>query len=179
MNCREFRRRHDAYVDDTLSGMHVDAMALHLRLCAECARVDTRVRRSLLLAHNLPSIEPSAAFAGRLETRLRQERAIMAGHATRHEVTEGRWHLLSMGSYAALAAGMLVAGGLAAAAARSAHANDVIRLDPVVASLPEREPFTLASSAMVASMPAGISLWPAVFVAQQAPWRFANDAVGR
>ena len=52
-----------------------------------------------------------------------------------------------------------------------------IRLAPVVASLPEPEPSTLATPAMVASMPAGMPVWPAVFVAQQAPWHFASDVL--
>jgi hypothetical protein len=51
----------------------------------------------------------------------------------------------------------------------------MIRLAPVVASLPESEPSVLATPAMVASMSAGMAVWPAVFVAQQAPWRFASD----
>jgi hypothetical protein len=58
MNCREFRRKHDAYVDDTLSGVDIEAMGRHLRLCAHCAALDTRIRRSLLLAHN-PAVDPT------------------------------------------------------------------------------------------------------------------------
>jgi hypothetical protein len=177
MNCREFRHKHDAYVDDTLSGVNVDAMSLHLRFCAECARVDTRVRRALLLAHNLPTIEPSAAFGERLQVRLRQERAILTGHAGRHGVDAGRWRSLSIGAYAALAAGVLATAGLALTMARLAAADDAIRLAPVVATLPERAPVALASSAMVASMPGGFSVWPAVFVAQQGAWHFADDAM--
>lgn len=182
MNCREFRRKHDGYVDDTLSGQDVDAMTLHLRFCRDCARIDTRVRRALLLAHNLPMIEPSAAFGERLQIRLRQERAIMSGHVARHGgdgMTEGRWRPLSMGTYAALAAGVLIVGGLAAGMTALAGDRDPIRLAPVVATLPEREPGTFAATTMIASMPAGISFWPAVFVAQQAPYHFADDAVGR
>ena len=179
MNCREFRRQHDAYVDDTLSGVDVEAMAHHLRACAGCARIDTRVRRALLLAHNLPTIEPSAAFGERLQLRLRHERAIMAGHGGRHGRTEGRWRPAALGMYAALAAAMLVAAGLGTSLASTFAHRATIRLAPVVATLPESEPATLATSAMVASVPAGISLWPAVFVAQQAPWHFASDAVGR
>ena len=179
MNCREFRRKHDGYVDDTLSGDDVEAMARHLRLCSECTRNDTRVRRALLLAHNLPMIEPSAAFGERLELRLRQERAIRIAHTARHGGDAGRWRPLSMGTYAALAAGVLLAAGLAVATTAMGTDRNVVRLAPVVASQPEQEPSTLATSTMVASMPAGISLWPAVFVAQQAPWHFADDAVGR
>src|SRR3979411_2797607 len=78
MNCREFRRKHDAYIDDTLSGVDLDAMARHRSLCASCAVLVTRVRRALLVAHNLPTIELSARFGERLQLRLAQERALLA-----------------------------------------------------------------------------------------------------
>ena len=152
MNSREFRRKHDSYVDGTLPGVDIDAMTQHLRFCAECARVDTRVRRALLLAHNLPMIEPSPAFGERLQARLRQERAIMAGHAARHGTVEGRWRSLTMGTYAALAAGVMATAGLALAMTRLAQPADAIRLAPVVATLPEHAQTMLASSAMVASV---------------------------
>ncbi len=103
----------------------------------------------------------------------------MGGHASRHEMHEGRWRSLSMGAYAALAAGVLATAGLALTMTRLALPADTIRLAPVVATLPERAPSTLASSAMLASMPGGFSVWPAVFVAQQGAWHFADDAVGR
>ena len=179
MNCREFRRKHDAYVDDTLSGMDVEAMSLHLRFCEGCARMDTRLRRALLVAHNLPAIEPSADFGARLQARIRQEQATMHGRARAHAYHEGRWRPLTMGTYAALAAGVMTAAGLAFTMASLGAHHDVIRMAPVVATLPEREPVTIASSAMVASMPGGFSVWPAVFMAQQAPVHFASDAVGR
>jgi hypothetical protein len=57
--------------------------------------------------------------------------------------------------------------------------HEMIRLAPVVATRPEAEASMLAPPAMVASMPAGMAMWPAVFVAQQAPWHFASDAVRR
>jgi hypothetical protein len=177
MNCREFRRKHDAYVDDTLSGREVEGMSLHLRFCQECGRVDTRVRRALLVAHNLPMIEPSAAFGQRLQTRLQQERAIMTSHRARHGFDEGRGRSLIPGTYAALVAGVLLASGLALAV--TLREPETLRLAPVVASVPEPVPSTLATAAMVASMPAGFSVWPAVYVAQQAEWHFAQDAAER
>lgn len=180
MNCREFRRKHDAYIDDTLSGVDLDAMAHHRRFCERCAQLDTRVRRALLLAHNLPTIELSREFGERLQTRLNHERVLLhAARASRRELKEGGWFPLSTGTYAAIAAGLLVVAGLTATLAAVGEEDRAIRLAPVVASLPEQEPSTLAMPAMVASMPAGMAVWPAVFVAQQAPWHFASDAVGR
>ena len=117
MNCREFRRKHDAYVDDTLSGVDIEGMGQHLRLCPQCAALDTRIRRSLLLARNLPTIEPSAAFGERLQMRLAQERAFMAARQHDTDAMLGmmaRRHRSSFttGTFVALAAGIAVAAGL-------------------------------------------------------------------
>jgi hypothetical protein len=183
MNCREFRRKHDAYVDDTLSGVDIEAMGRHLRLCAHCAALDTRIRRSLLLAHNLPSIQPSAAFTERLQLRLAHERALkarqhdaagtMMGLMTRHRSP------FSTGTYVALAAGIAMAAGVTMSVVLGGDTDPTIRLAPVVASAPEPEPSPLATPAMVASMPAGMPIWGAVYVAQRAPWHLASDVTGR
>jgi hypothetical protein len=176
MNCREFRRKHDAFIDDTLSGIDLDAMARHREQCERCAQLDTRVRRALLVAHNLPTIKLSAGFSQRLEVRLMHERALkVAGMMPNAD----GWRPFSVGAYTAIAAGILVAAGLAGALNLAGREPQAIRLAPVVASLPEPEPSTLATPALVAAMPAGMGVWPAVFVAQQAPWHFASDAVGR
>jgi hypothetical protein len=179
MNCREFRRKHDAFIDDTLSGVDLERMAGHRRLCAACAQLDTRVRRALLVARNLPSIDVSPAFAQRLQERLAQERAM---HRSTSPVTTSplwRWGQLSAGAYAMVAAGVLAAAGLAGVVVWSDSGDDAIRLAPVVASQPEPEPSTFVSPTMVAAVPAGMPLWPAVFVAQQAPYHFASDEAAR
>ncbi len=74
MDCTDFRRHHLAYVDDTLPGDVLVAAERHRVECATCGAHDTLVRRSLLIARNLPSIEPSADFSARLEARLREVR---------------------------------------------------------------------------------------------------------
>ncbi|MEO8560507.1 MAG: zf-HC2 domain-containing protein [bacterium] len=185
MNCREFRHKHDAYVDDTLSGVDLEAMGRHLRLCTTCAALDTRIRRSLLIARNLPTIELSAAFSERLQMRLAHERALRAatsrdaGFGTVMDVSRRHGAPMIAGAFVALAAGIAMAAGLVLTASVLRGEDEAIRLAPVVASLPEPEPSSLAMPAMVASMPAGMPVWPAVFVAQQAPWRLASDAMGR
>jgi hypothetical protein len=180
MNCREFRRKHDAYVDDTLSGVELEGMANHRRFCEQCAQLDTRIRRALLVAHNLPTIQPSAAFSERLQARLRAERmSLDLVHETQAPFTTRRWYPLSANAFTAIAAGMLAAAGLATAVSLSDSRDDVIRLAPVIASRPEAEPSALMPPTMIAAVPAGMPLWPAVFVAQQAPWHFASDAAGR
>lgn len=70
MDCRTFRKHHFAFVDDTLPGTDLVAMELHRQECATCARHDAVVRRSLLVVRNLPEIEPSADFAERLQRRI-------------------------------------------------------------------------------------------------------------
>ena len=79
MDCSAFRRHHVAYVDDTLPGDLVVAAARHVAECPACARHDTAVRRSLLLARNLARdtapLECSADFGVRLEARLAAVRA--------------------------------------------------------------------------------------------------------
>lgn len=177
MNCREFRRKHDAYIDDTLSGVDLDAMALHRSLCAMCAQVDTRVRRSLLIARNIPMIQPSPAFSERLQVRLAAERALMQAAPTQSSAWPDRWHSLPGGAYVVLAAGVLAAVVLAGVVT-AAGPREAIRLAPVIASVPESPASLMSTPAVVASMSAGVSLWPAVFVAQQAPYHFASDVLG-
>jgi hypothetical protein len=177
MNCREFRRKHGAYIDDTLSGVDFDRMARHRQLCERCSQLDTRVRRALLVARNLPTIQPSATFSDRLNARLKEERASfeLARHVDAAQ-SAARMRPFSVGAYSVIAAGVLVAAGLAGAVVYGNPRAEVIRLAPVVASRPEAEPSPLTTPTIVASMPAGMPLWPAVFVAQQAPWHFASDA---
>ncbi|HEV7994603.1 MAG TPA: hypothetical protein VGP25_22475 [Gemmatimonadaceae bacterium] len=146
--------------------------------------MDTRIRRSLLLARNLPTIEPSAAFSERLQMRLAQERALQArasreaGHSGMNTSMRHRAPLFT-GAYVALVAGLAMAAGLVVTVSVTRGNDEAIRLAPVVASMPEPEPSPLAMPAMIASMPAGMPVWPAVFAAQQTPWRLASDALGR
>lgn len=179
MHCREFRRKHDAFIDDTLSGVDSQAMTRHRDECPRCARLDIRVRRALLLAHNLPTIEPSADFAERLQQRLSSERARMMAAQRPDLAASQPWRPLSIRTYAAVAAGLVAAVAIGATVSASYREPEIIRLAPVVASIPEAEPSTLATPTLVASLPGGMGVWPAVFVAQQAPWHFASDAVGR
>jgi len=179
MNCREFRSKHDAYVDDTLSGVDLDAMALHRQLCERCSHLDTRVRRALLIARNIPMIQPSAAFSQRLRARLDAERNSGDVRFADDGTFAAQGHSMFGGRYAVVMAGVLMAAGVAATFAMANTQDDVIRMSPVVATLPETELSPLTTPTMVASVSAGMPMWPAVFVAQQAPWHFASDAAGR
>lgn len=53
MDCTGFRARHLDYVDGTLDEPALVACERHRAECAECARLDIRVRRGLLVCHNV------------------------------------------------------------------------------------------------------------------------------
>jgi hypothetical protein len=71
MDCRQFRKRHTTFVEGTMSARATSGMYEHLDGCERCAAFDAVVRRGLLVARNLPAIEPSRDFNARLQARLR------------------------------------------------------------------------------------------------------------
>jgi hypothetical protein len=165
MDCREFRSRHVAFVDDTLPMMQMEAMLRHLRTCTRCARHDTAVRRSLLVVRNLPEIEPSADFMARLNQRLSEL------HVSRE--LPPPTSTSSLLRFAAIAAGLAIA-SYVSLDVMSRRAPAEIRLAPVIASVPEQMPSPVNDAAFVASMSAGIPVWPAVLMLDQAPMHMAN-----
>ena len=171
MDCRDFLDKHALLVDVRCSALEEREMREHMRRCPNCSRHDTVVRRSLMLVRSLPTIEPSPGFRARLEARLRAAPTVdVAPRPLR----------ASVGSFVALAAGVAFVAFLAANVVRQSGSTE-IRLPPVVASLPEHdEPSPITTSAMVATVPTGMSIWPAIMVASQAPIHFvaaemAND----
>src|ERR687894_851682 len=102
MDCREFGKNHLAFVDDTLSAVDTAAMRCHLNVCSRCARLDTRIRRGLLLARNLPIVQPSADFMERLNARLRE-----VGPVDRYAAATPSYRGFSAGTFSAIAAGVL------------------------------------------------------------------------
>ena len=164
MDCREFRAKHVAFVDDTLSLVDMEAMQRHLRVCSQCARRDIAVRRSLLVVRNLPEIEPSADFMSRLNSRLAE---CSPAHGN------DRVFSPTIGAFASIAAGVALVTYLALGVS-SKDAPAEIRLAPVVASIPEPMPSPMNDPAFVASMSAGIPMWPTVLMMDQAPMHMAN-----
>ena len=161
MDCREFRDQHALFVDLRCSALEENEMREHMRLCPKCSRHDTVVRRSLMLVRSLPSIELSPDFRARLEARLRTASPEMAPRPYR----------ASYAAFLALAASVVFLAYLAADATwRSAPTE--IRMAPVVANIPEFEPSPVATPALVATVPTGMSVWPAIVVASQAPIHF-------
>ena len=169
MDCREFCDNHVAFVDDTLAGIELVRMQRHIGECENCAKHDARVRRALLIFRNLPSIEPSADFSQRLEARLRRE-------CQCDDLLATTQRNLKRGAIAATLASAAMLGYIATTLYRSDSPRDLV-MPPVVASLPEPEltPITTSTPAIVTSVSAGLTIWPAALFAEQVPVRFAHS----
>jgi anti-sigma factor RsiW len=169
MDCREFSDKHVAFVDDTLAGIELVRMQRHIAECECCAKQDAKIRRALLLFRNLPSIEPSADFSERLHARLRREVQCEALLATTHRN-------LRRGAIAATLASAAMLGYIATTLYHSQAPRDLL-MPPVVATLPETDfiPIATSSPAIVTSVSAGLSIWPAALFAEQVPVRFAHS----
>lgn len=184
MDCRSFRKHHLAYLDNTLPGDLLVSAECHVIACEACARHDTAVRRSLLLARNLAPIEPSADFSARLEARLRVEcaggwRAASArGKDDAYGGELARAALLtrafsSRTRVAAVAASLLLA---TYAAGNSLEWGDgaesaAMWHPPVMAAAPEPAPAPAAFVApdLVTPASTGVSVWPGALLADQMP----------
>lgn len=201
MRCREFRSLHAAYVDDVLSARDMGRMQAHRELCDACARMDTQVRRGLLVVRNLREIEPSADFSARLEARLAVVREEMCGRrmampAERDDLVFPR-EARTARVAAFMGFGRQVAGqgarALATAAAIAGVAavatfvarnpdGEALRQAPVVAALPDSFSFPqpaplvqpIATPVYVTPMPVGMGMVPAVMTAGQAAEHFAT-----
>ena len=170
MDCREFRNKHVGFVDDLLPAFDMDAMQRHLNACPRCARQHTMVRRSLLIVHNLPRIEPSAEFIQRLNARLAQ-----LSPESRIDVVAKPRYLPSLGTFVALAAGVAAVAYLAT---ETTNYFSPAPAAPQVAVAADIEPASgvtqMTNAAIVASVPTGIPVWPVVLVAGQTPMHFAS-----
>ena len=171
MDCREFGKKHLAFVDDTLSAVDTAAVRHHLHVCSRCARHDTRIRRGLLLARNLPIVQPSADFMERLNARLRE-----VGPVDRYAVAAPPYRIFSATTFSAIAASVMAVTLLAGALLRSNSQDTELRLPPVVASVPESEPASgpVANPVYVASFMSGMPVWPAVMHAGEVSLHMAN-----
>jgi anti-sigma factor RsiW len=167
MDCRYFRNQHLAFLDNTLSDAELTAMHEHLAECEACARHDTAIRRGLLLFRNLPVIKPSRDFHERLNARLQQ--------LHQAELSAAVYRGPGVGSFIAAAAGVVAAGFLAAATLNMTSPVRELALAPVVASAPELPPSPIVNQGFVASASAGMPLWAAAVLAEQAPVHFATE----
>jgi hypothetical protein len=171
MDCRAFRKRHLAFVDNTLSGIDTAAMREHVRVCASCAKLDSSVRRSLLLVRNLPCIEPSAEFSARLAARMAEERS--GGF-----VATPTYRVPGIRVFFATAA-CIVALGFVTASALERAAPDVLPVLPAVVATPNLSAMMAASTdetpAFMATVSTGLPVWPAMLLGDEAQIRFATS----
>jgi anti-sigma factor RsiW len=167
MDCRSFRNKHVAFVDDILPGEDVVAMQRHLFDCERCAAHDAKVRRALLVFRNLPPVEASPDFYSRLTARIEAERAAPVRPAFGARGP-------GIGTFMSVTASLVAVGYLAAASLNWTAPRGDVSLAPVVASEPALPPPSVASQALVASVSAGMPVWPMVYFAGQAPMRFAQ-----
>jgi anti-sigma factor RsiW len=168
MDCRDFCDQHLAFVDDTLAGIELVRMQRHMAECESCAKHDAKIRRALLLFRNLPSIEPSADFSRRLSVRLQECQKEQIANTQRS---------MKFGAIAAVLASAVMLGYIGTTLYNQNGVPRDIRLAPVVATLPEAEltPITTSAPAIVASVSAGLTIWPAALFAEQFPVRFAHS----
>lgn len=173
MHCREFRDKHVAYVDDLLPVFEMNAMQRHLAVCPACAKQDIKVRRSLMIVRSLPPIETSPDFMERLNARIAQ-----GGPVNRDDVVVSRSLLTSVGSFAALAAGVAAVAYLAMETNQYFAHPDALQVNApamVATTTPEVEiPAPIPGAALLSAVPTGIPVWPAVLMVGQTPARFAS-----
>ena len=170
MDCREFCDQHVAFVDDTLAGIELVRMQRHLIECESCAKQDAKIRRALLLFRNLPPIELSADFSQRLEARLK--------NCEYENLVASTQRNLRRGAIAATVASVLMLGYIGSTLFHTEAPRDLV-MAPVVASIPEPDltPFTTSTPAIVTSVSAGLTIWPAALFAEQVPVRFAHSSL--
>jgi hypothetical protein len=167
MDCRAFRNKHVAFVDDFLSGEEAVVMQRHILACEQCAAHDVKIRRALLLVRNLPVVEPSPDFYTRLSARI----------AAEHTASTPRMFAArgpGIGTFMGVAASLVTLGYVAATSLNWTAPRGDFVLAPVVATEPAMPSMSVESQALLASVSAGMPVWPMVYFAEQAPMRFAQ-----
>jgi hypothetical protein len=156
MRCSEFRDLHCSFVDDTLAGVELVRMQQHVAECAACSRLDAGVRRSLMVVRSLPPIEPSPGFSSRLDRRLQECRLSQA--------TAARGTFRMVATIGAIAS--LVMLGYVAETMRTADQQmpDIVLPPAIAMAVP---PDTTPVPSIVASVSAGMPIWPAAVLVEQ------------
>lgn len=159
MDCRSFRKRHVSFVDDTLPGVELVQMELHVRECEACSRLDQRVRRSLLIArNNAPRIQPSADFSRRLAQRLEEERTRPAASLAAA--------LRPLGAPLAVGTALSL---LAVVGIRISSQPTLMPVMSLEASVGRAYGSSEATPAFVASFASGMAILPALMLVDEVP----------
>ena len=165
MDCREFRDQHLCFVDDTLPGVELVRMQMHLTECEECAQHDATIRRSLMLFRNLPRIEPSPDFSKRLEIKLREAKLADAAAASSSRSRK------FAAAVTVTSAAMLTYIGVSL---RQVDTPQDIILPPVVAIATSDASSAGPAPEMIAAVSAGLPIWTAALFAEQTSAHFAS-----
>ncbi|MEO7102842.1 MAG: zf-HC2 domain-containing protein [Gemmatimonadaceae bacterium] len=157
MRCSEFRDLHCSFVDDTLAGVELVRMQRHIAECADCARLDAGVRRSLMLVRSLKPIEPSAEFSYKLDARLRECRL--------HQAHSSSGKFRTVAVIGAIASLIMMGYVVETMKIADEKAPQDIVLPPAIAmAVP---PDTTPAPFIVASVSTGIPIWPAAVLVEQ------------
>jgi hypothetical protein len=166
MNCREFKSKHVGFIDDLLSAADMAEMRRHVYACTRCATLDVRIRRSLLVVRNLPQIEPSPDFFIRLNAALKEA----------PRPTAARQPMTVTATFVAVTAALAAAVYFAMASGN--HPKPVERRPVVAANVSKqvrpRPSSSITDATMAAAVPAGVPVWPAMFMVGELPMHFAN-----
>lgn len=191
MHCKRFRSQHLAYLDDTLPGDEMAAAQHHVMQCDGCAAHDTLVRRSLMLARSMPTLEPSADFQARLRVRLaecrndsREERnsiasrpgllyapQSMASRRGRGPNLTSRRSRVVMAVAASAMLGAFVWQGWA-----DGSETPELSMQPLSASYPALPtPVSYITPELMQAMATGNPVWPAAMLVEDAPNRLVGN----
>jgi hypothetical protein len=164
MKCREFKSNHVGFIDDLLSAADMSAMRRHIAVCPNCSTLDTRIRRSLLVVRNLPRIEPSADFFFRLSEALKQPPAPKPNHRP----------LIAAAAFTAVTAALAAAVYFAMAISPATRPPEpAVTATQTTAAAPV--PLApMNEAAIAATVPAGVPVWPAMFMVGDLPTHFTN-----
>ena len=164
MNCREFKSNHVGFIDDLLSAADMAEMRRHLFSCQKCATLDTRIRRSLLVVRNLPQIEPSADFFARLTEALKQA----------PQPVPARRPMAAAAAITAVTAALAAAVYFAMAFTTDQQPAMPAAPAPQVAATTPAVPMPMSEVSIAAAVPAGVPVWPAMFMVGEIPSQFAS-----
>jgi len=185
MDCRRFRKHHLAYLDDTLSGDQMGAAQRHILECDACAGHDTLVRRSLMVARNIPTIAPSADFHARLQARLaecREERqsgrefnapevpGARDSHAPMLLSASAAWRSPRM--LVAVAASAVI--GAMVWRGTTPTSAPLVAMQPVIATRPAPPELRFVSPALVQAMAPGSPVWSGAISIDDIPSQFVK-----
>jgi hypothetical protein len=167
MDCRQFRKQHAFFHDDMLSGVATWQMRDHIASCSSCARFDTQLRRSLLVARQAPTLELSRDFHRRLSAKLAAEKLARPAFREVEVRPRKRWMPAFAAALAAVAIG---AAGLGIYGPSGADSL-VTEAPPLTASMVPAD--TSVPDVRTSATPSPQPVHPAMLLAQRAAEQLA------